>query len=226
MQGPKDTTVREDSLNHSDQFRQIAGSICHRVKNDFQTIANLISMAASGADSPQGLSAAMDGRIAALSAPYTAIANLGAPPLLDQLAQEVGKLVLRQKGLALRILYDLPPLDLGLRICSPLALWLFETINNAVCHGKPNQGNIKVEVKGGLDETNFWIVVSDGGPGLPSSIDLNDPQTLGLGLMLAQGVTSCDLRGHLECENLSPGLKISLIIPASEFNRLNQGQWK
>lgn len=209
--------------DHLVSARQVAGGICHRAKNDLQTLSNLMALAAPYARTPAELSEALDGRIGAMSVSYTLVAQSGAPPRLDRLAEEVVRRAKWRLTAPLDFDNQLPSLEISLRLCSPLSLWLHEMVVNALAHGLARVQHPKLLIAGQVDGDTFQISVVDNGPGLAPGFDIS--AQAGLGLKIAQAVARSDLRGRMELKTLGEGLQARLEFPAHEFERLNRNLW-
>jgi two-component sensor histidine kinase len=202
---------------------KVAAEVCHRAKNDFQTIANLMALAAPYARSADDLALAVEGRVGALSVCYTLVASEGSRPRLDQVVEEVLRRLLWRHGAVAQVTRQVQDLGLSLRLCSPLSLWLHEIIGNALIHGLERASQPRLEVSAALGREGLVISVTDNGPGLPEGFDLTRQRRLGL--TVAQAVATNDLRGSLELRGLHPGLLARLTVPAQEFANLNRSAW-
>lgn len=202
---------------------KVAAEVCHRAKNDFQTIANLMSLAAPYARSADDLALAVEGRVGALSVCYSLVAGEGGRPRLDQVADEVLRRLLWRHGAVAQVKRQVQDISLSLRLCSPLALWLHEMIGNALIHGLERSSRPRLEVKASLEREGLAMSVTDNGPGLPEGFDLQ--RHCRLGLTVAQAVAANDLRGRLELRNLDQGFQARLTVPAQEFTNLNRSAW-
>ena len=203
--------------------RGVAGDICHRIKNDLQTMANLLALAAPYFAAPLDLAEALEHRVGAMGVPYTLVAENGAPPTLDRLAQEVARRSQWRLPTPLGIQNSLPDLQLSLRLCSPLSLWLHEVIVNALVHGLDGNGRPRLSLSGGLSGHGFRLSVMDNGHGMPQGLDWATRARFGL--KVAQAVAKSDLRGHMDLTPHSEGLEARLELPAHEFERLNRHLW-
>lgn len=203
--------------------RGLAGDISHRVKNDLQTLANLLALAVPHTSTPDDMAEALEGRVGAISVSYTLVAESGAPPTLDRLAREVARRSQWRLNAPLDIKDQLPPIELSLRLCSPLSLWLHEVIVNALVHGLSQNGRPYLGLRGSLDDDSFILSVTDNGHGLPQGFDLTSHARFGL--KVAQAVAKSDLRGNMELVSRGNGLETRLEVPAHEFHRLNQDPW-
>ncbi len=213
----------ERAFGASRDTRGLAGDICHRIKNDLQTLANLLALAVPHCTTPDDMAEALEGRVGAMSVCYTLVAESGAPPTLNRLAQEVARRSQWRLSAPLSIQNDLPELELSLRLCSPLSLWLHEVTVNALVHGLAGNGRPHLTLGGGLNGDSFHLSVWDNGHGLPQDFDLASHSRFGL--KVAQAVAKSDLRGGMDLVPLEKGLEARLELPANEFQRLNQNPW-
>jgi two-component sensor histidine kinase len=203
--------------------QELAGGICHRVKNDLQTLANLLALAAPHAASPMEMAEALEGRVGAMSVSYTLVAETGAPPTLDRLAGEIARRSQWRLSAPLSLENNLPALELSLRLCSPLSIWLHEVVVNALVHGLANSRQPRLILSGGLNGDVFQVSVMDNGPGLPPGFDATGNARFGL--KVAQAVARSDLRGQMELKNRQEGLEARLELPAHEFESLKRVLW-
>ncbi|MBI4798025.1 MAG: sensor histidine kinase [Desulfarculus sp.] len=200
-----------------------ASGVCHRVKNDFQTITNILALGSAHARSPRELAEAVEGRVVALSLGYTLVSETDQPPTLDRLAQEVLRRNLWKGPAHPRLARRLPSLVLSLRLCSPLSLWLHEIIGNALRHGLEQVSDPELLLEGSLDDQGLRLSVTDNGAGLPPGFA--PERDARLGLKLAMALAANDLRGGLDLEDARPGLKATLRVPSGELARLAQELW-
>ncbi len=203
--------------------REVVRTVCHRAKNDLQTVTNLLALACPHLDSARDLARAVEGRVGALSVSYTLVAARGEPPRLDLLAQEVVRRVLWSLEREVRLEMDLPPVNLSLRLCSPLSLWLHEVVDNACRHGLARVVSPALRLRAELDEEGLALEVADNGPGLPPGLDPYHQG--GLGLRVARAVAASDLRGGMSFREREPGLAVRLMVPREQFTVLNRQTW-
>ncbi|KIX14897.1 sensor histidine kinase [Dethiosulfatarculus sandiegensis] len=199
------------------------GGICHRVKNDFQTISNLLALAASEKVESSLLVRGMESRISALSTPYTLLADRGALPTVKGLVKEVVNRISWRSSKPLSLSLTALDLELSLRICSPLSLWLHEVISNCFIHAAHGSFEMHLAVMAQSSEENFVLRVQDNGPGLPKGLDPQNP--VGLGMRIIKAISINDLRGRVEYESSAKGLSVILLVPREEFLSLNKEAW-
>jgi two-component sensor histidine kinase len=201
----------------------VVGGICHRAKNDLQTISNLLALASPYVQSPAELAEAVEGRVGALSVCYTLASEGGAAPTLDRLVEEVVRRSLWRAHRPVAQEISLPPEPLSVRLCSPLALWLHEVVTNALVHGLARAPGAKLEIAGGVDRQGLVLRVRDNGPDLDPGFDPEASSRLGL--KVARAVAQSDLRGGMQITHAKPGLEARLEVPRHEFEQLNRAQW-
>jgi two-component sensor histidine kinase len=202
---------------------KVAGGVCHRVKNDFQTIANILALSSAYATTAQDLVEAVEGRVMAMSLCYTLVGEAGQPPSLGRLVEEILRRNLWRGPAHLRLERRVGEVHLSLRLCSPLSLWLHEVIGNALRHGLEQVSDPLLVMEGGLDQTGLWLSITDNGPGLAPGFRLDRDSHLGL--KLAQALAATDLRGNLKLEDARPGLRALLRVPAADYARLSSEAW-
>jgi two-component sensor histidine kinase len=218
----REATASPDTGGNTAAIGEVVGGICHRAKNDLQTVANLLALASPHARTPADLAEAVEGRVGALSVCYTLASEGGSAPTLDRLAQEVVRRSLWRARWPVVQELDLEPQPLSVRLCSPLSLWLHETVVNALVHGL-DAATARLEISGGLEESGLVLRVRDHGPGPPPGFD---PAGAGrLGLKIAEAVAKSDLRGAMRLTAANPGLEARLEVPRHEFEQLNRAQW-
>lgn len=197
--------------------------LCHRAKNDLQTIANLTGLAASFTNTPAEMADWLERRVVVLATVYSLVSETGGLPALDRLAREVVQRVKTEYQADPALELRLEPLVLSLRVCSPLSLWLYEVVANAVRHGLRGCSQPRLVVEASYDQDHFKLSVRDNGRGLDPGFD---PQLRGgLGLRLAGALASVDFQGRQDLVPQDPGLEARLVVPAQEFERLNRDRW-
>ena len=210
----KKTTAPERPVPDAQATRRV----CHRVKNDLQTILNLLILAQARANTIEDLSEAMQKRITVVGSAYAMIADSGKTPLLDSLAKEIARRCASRYGVEINITANTIDVNLHLRLCTPFALWIGEIVDNSVVHGQIG-ADVRLDIDGGRNSDELWLRILDNGQGLPLNFD---PDTdAGLGLQLAKAIAQRDLGGDMQLDNTPHGLAARLIVPVDEFARLN-----
>lgn len=176
--------------------------LSHRVKNNFQLILSLISMAQTGEGGEgDGSLAEIREKIYALSVAEELLHGGGGVDeaairaFLERLASRLAELYgARREDLEVSV-------NLGRRYidpsaAAPLALALSELAANACRHGRGADGraSLSIAVESAPDGSGS-VAVTDRGPGLPPGFSLARDARLGLGLV---GALASQLHGSLE----------------------------
>ena len=195
-----------------------AGDVCHRAKNDLQTAATLLTMAAPHVKTPEQLAKAVEPRIFAMSIPYSLAGPEGRLPTFGGLVDLVLRLVMPGGGEAARCRVDAMEGGMSLRAAGPLCLWLFEVCSNAFKHGFSKTREPEIDIDLCLEGDSFVARVEDNGPGLPESF--SRPASFGLGLKIASAIAEIDFRGQLLLDSAKGKMTVCLKSPLGEFQRI------
>jgi two-component sensor histidine kinase/putative methionine-R-sulfoxide reductase with GAF domain len=181
----------------------------HRIKNNLQTVADLLSLELSVNTSPEARRSLHDSisRIKSIAVVHQLL-SLEHLRLTDitELARQVCDISLRQFTRPERVVEAVihgPAIYLPSKQATALALVMNELIANALEHafqdGRPGRLEINLE----QDGPRTTVLVSDNGRGLPESFDLerND----GLGLQIVRTLVEKDLSGTLRVERNPAG---------------------
>ncbi|HOX48340.1 MAG TPA: transporter substrate-binding domain-containing protein [Spirochaetales bacterium] len=176
--------------------------LSHRVKNNFQLILSLISMAQAGEEEERGGSLAeIREKIYALSVAEELLHGGGGVDeaavraFVERLASRLSELYgASREDLEISVRLGRPYIDPS--AATPLAQALSELAANACRHGRGEDGraSLSIAIESAPDGSGS-IVVSDRGPGLPPGFSLARDARLGLGLVSA---LAAQLRGRLE----------------------------
>jgi two-component sensor histidine kinase len=200
---------------------EVARFICHRCRNDLTTIRDLLSLRAAYASDPETLAKSMEGRIAALSMAYNHSASPHGKELtLNNLARDIVDRIFYHQSNNQRFDISLPLVRVNLRLASPIGLWLYEIISNALIHGAGAALPGVISITGQEAGGNLLLSIRDQGPGLPQGFNLEKDAKAGL--RVAQAVASFDLKAKMEFSQASPGLCTKLEVPLDEIERLNR----
>ncbi len=181
----------------------------HRIKNNLQTVADLLSLELSASTSPEARHSLRDsiGRIKSIAAVHQLL-SLEHLRLTDitELARQVCDISLRQLTRPDRLIAATvigPPIYLPSKQATALALVMNELISNALEHafedGRPGHLLISLE----QDGPRVTVTVTDDGRGLPADFDLD--RNGGLGLQIARTLVEKDLVGTLEIKRRPTG---------------------
>lgn len=166
----------------------LLNEIHHRVKNNLQIVASLLSLQAGQVANPafSALIAESEGRVRAMALMHQVLyehkdfarveLNVYLQRLAGLLAQIHGA---ARRGIAVRVEADALTLDLTRAI--PLGLVVNELLSNAFKHAFPAGagGEVRIELREAA-AAQAHLVVRDNGRGLPASLATAEPNTLGL----------------------------------------------
>ena len=142
----------------------------HRVKNNAQVFASLLSVQASRATDPAVKSAlrAAASRAATMAAAQQQIWDAGSSARFD-LNALVRRLVLAQRGRGAEIAVDAPgPLFVPLATAVPLGLIVHELLINALTHAFPGRADGRITVRLARDDAaELLLSIADDGVGMP-----------------------------------------------------------
>jgi len=180
----------------------------HRVRNNLQTVAALLSIQARHADDKRAADSLKEAvsRIQSIAAVHDVLSgdNLR-ETTLETLARHVAKEVsatLIPPGRHVELVIDTAPVRVTSREATVLALLINEFVANAVTHGLAGRDHGRVSIGARLDDGRVQLVVSDNGRGLPSDFEL---ERAGMGLQIARRLVHDDLDGRLTVSSLREG---------------------
>lgn len=193
----------------------------HRVKNNLQTVASLLSLQMRRAESPEAasllrLSAARIESIAAVHELFSeediGLATVG------EIANRIMDIVLSdlvQPGQEIDFAIDPATINLGSKQATVFALVLNELVSNAIMHGLAgySTGSIRITVR----EENGTIAVEvwNSGRGVPDDFSVED--SAGLGLSIVEQLMTHELSGTFQMENTpSGGATARITFPAEQ----------
>jgi PAS domain S-box-containing protein len=197
--------------------------IHHRVKNNLQVVSSLLALQADSVSDPQVCQMFQDSRsrIRAMSLIHERLYRARDLASIDA-AEYVHDLVAHLFSIyanPARVVHSHVRVDelvLGIDTAIPCGLLLTELVSNVLKHAYPpawkREGRIHVELRVVKDG---WLVlaVGDDGVGLPTDLDLNKPQSLGLQLV---NLLARQLRGTVELDR-SAGTTFHVTFPYVEL---------
>ncbi len=206
----------EDALGSLHEKEALLKETHHRVKNNLALIASLMRLEAGRSREPEtkAVLAGMQARIQSVvllnetlykTASY---ARVDLADYLKQIANHVFRAQNSNSG-AVRLVFDLDPIDVETRQAIPCALIVNELLTNSLKHAFADgrSGEIRLVLKRETNE-RIRLRVSDNGPGLPA--DFAARQSRSLGLQLVSDLAR-QLQGTLE---VAPDSTFTLTFPA------------
>jgi len=191
-----------EEARRADTLSALIQEMHHRIKNNLQTVSDLLSLEMSRGGSVSAQESLRDsiGRIKSIAAVHELL-SIEQPKLTDiaQLARLVSEnavhsMVSRDRDIQVAV--HGPSIYLPSKQATALALVLNELISNAVQHGLKDMARGQVIVALDQQEDEVWIRVQNNGRGLPPGFDLN--RSRGLGLQIAKTLVEKDLGGTLD----------------------------
>jgi len=191
--------------------------IHHRVKNNLQIVSSLLSLQSRYVQDPRARELFKDGqhRIKSMALVHEQLyksqdlAGINFGPYIQYLAADV----FRSYGVMparIRLHMTLADVSLGINTAIPCGLILQELLSNCLKHAFPANARGAVSIDLHSDDNHRVLLsVRDTGVGLPTKVDLQNPDTLGLQLVSA---LVDQLDGTLEV-NRSPGTTFTLTFP-------------
>jgi len=220
IQDITDEVRREQELKAKSAMIQ---EVHHRVKNNLQTVAFLLRMAARRATSPEASETLRQtmGRILSIAVVHEFLSR-GDQSEIDIrdvcariVAEARGSAPERTKGLEITLAGE--SFSLPAQQATSCALAVNELLQNAVEHAFPDRTDGHIHIC--LDETDASMVIriADDGIGLPRGF--NPAESSALGLKIVQTLVRDDLRGQLNfCS--AQGVTAAIFIPKDLCSRL------
>lgn len=172
----------------------------HRVKNNLQTVAALLSLQmrrtqSASAAQPLGESIA---RIKSITAVHDLLAADRAEAIkVGDLAKQIvenANINLVPQGTHINFAVAGAEVELTSKEATIVALLMNELVANAIFHGFSDRKTGNISIGANARDGEITIQVKDDGRGLPGSFDL--ATDCGLGLQIVQNLIINDLRGH------------------------------
>lgn len=177
----------------------------HRVKNNLQTVASLLSLQMRRAESSEaadllGLSAARVESIAAVHELFSE-EGIGAATV-GEIANRIMDIVLKDlvpPSQKIELLIEPAPIELGSNQATIFALVLNELVSNAIMHGLVGHPAGSIRVTASHDDGTIAVDVWNSGNNVPEDFSLQ--AHAGLGLSIVEQLVTNELSGTFQIEN-------------------------
>jgi len=197
----REIAKRERAEGKADTLNAMMQEMHHRIKNNLQTVADLLTLEMSRNPRPEVQESLRDSitRIKSIAASHEmlSVEQVGATDIteLARLVSETARRSMVRPDQRIHIDVEGPSIFLTSKQATAFALVLNELVSNAIEHGFRDcaEGQIEVVLDG--DAEDVWMRVQDNGAGLPSGFDLTASR--GLGLQIARTLVEKDLRGKI-----------------------------
>ncbi len=201
--------LREES-RRADALAALLQEMHHRIKNNLQTVADLLSLEMSASPSPRAHKSLRDsvGRIKSIAAVHELL-SLEQLRLTDitALARQVCDISLRhfvRPDRRIDAEVTGPPIFLPSKQATALALIINELVSNALEHAfPPGYHPCRVAIDLAQDGPEVTLSITDSGLGLRPDFDVQTGS--GLGLRIARTLAEKDLSGSLQLRNGADG---------------------
>jgi two-component sensor histidine kinase len=191
----------------------------HRVRNNLQTVAALLSMQArrgGGHSWTAPLSEAVN-RIGSIAAVHDLLSreDIGHTTVGAVAREVVDEVSATLVPADLALAFDVPEKGVAIssREATVLALLINELVANAVLHGMAGRSRGQISVGAEREGEQVVLRVQDDGHGPPEGFDLDGG--CGLGLTIARTLVRADLHGSIAAErNACGGTTVTITFPA------------
>jgi two-component sensor histidine kinase len=162
----------------------------HRVKNNLQVIASLLTLKSEHLHSAEtvGVLEEMRARVHSLTGIHELLyeakdlSSIDFGEYLTRLAQDLDSLYAAEfRPIRITVEANATGVDIGQAV--PCALIVNELVMNAVKHAFPNTEPGRIEIRMRREEAGYVLEVADNGIGLPADIDPSNSSTMGLQLV-------------------------------------------
>ena len=173
----------------------------HRIKNNMNTIASLLSIQAQSLKEPLAVSALEDARsrVQSMMLLYDKLFQasesgvISVQKYIPALVDEIIKNFSNSTTIDLETRID--DIAMDAKTLQPLGIILNELVTNVMKYAFPGRTDGKIHVAATKKETGVQIIVEDNGQGLPDYIDFD--RTTGFGLQLVQAL-ALQLNGNIQ----------------------------
>ncbi len=197
----REIAKRERAEGEADALSAMMLEMHHRIKNNLQTVADLLSLEMSRNPRPEVQESLRDSitRIKSIAVAHEMLSaeNVGATDITE-LARLVGETARRsmvRSDQRIETVVQGPSILLTSKQATAFALVLNELVSNAIEHGYRNRTDGRIEIDLDWDGADVWVRVLDNGEGLPRDFDLATSK--GLGLQIARTLVEKDLSGKI-----------------------------
>ncbi len=205
----REIAKRERAEGKADTLNAMMQEMHHRIKNNLQTVADLLTLEMSRNPRPEVQESLRDSitRIKSIAASHEILSaeQVGSTDIteLARLVSENARRSMVRLDQHIDIDVDGPSIFLTSKQATAFALVLNELVSNAIEHGFRDRTEGRIDIALDGDAEDVWMRVQDYGAGLPPEFDL--PTSPGLGLQIARTLVEKDLRGKIGMTDSSEG---------------------
>ena len=187
----------------------------HRVKNNLQTVASLLSLALRHSKTEEAADTLRESynRVRSIAGAHDLLSRQAiGVTTVGEVARKVIELIepTMQGRTKIRFATEGETIEVETREATTVAILLNELLTNAVRHGLKGKEVGTVRVSYGRQGSQIWVTVADDGHGLPPDFTLN--KNKGLGLSIVRTLVEADLHGQVDCTG-EHGARFTLLFP-------------
>jgi two-component sensor histidine kinase len=192
---------RERAEGEADALNAIMQEMHHRIKNNLQTVADLLSLEMSRNPHVEVHESLRDSitRIKSIAASHEmlSVESVGVTDITELCRRviETTRRSMIRPDQQIDVQVTGNGVYLGSKQATAFALVLNELVSNAIEHGFRDRATGQIVVELGWDGPDAWMRVQDDGSGLPEGFDLQTSRVLGL--QIARTLVEKDLHGRL-----------------------------
>ncbi|MBI5302989.1 MAG: sensor histidine kinase [Chloroflexi bacterium] len=201
----REIAKRERAEGEADASNAMMQEMHHRIKNNLQTVADLLSLEMSRNPRPEVQESLRDSitRIKSIAASHQMLSleSVGATDItaLAQLIGDQARRSMVRPNQHITVNVQGPSILLNSKQATAFSLVLNELVCNAMEHGLRDRTAGHIEIELDWDGDEILLRVQDDGAGLPEEFDLATSR--GLGLQIARTLVEKDLRGRMGIAN-------------------------
>ena len=205
----REIAKRERAEGKADTLNAMMQEMHHRIKNNLQTVADLLTLEMSRNPRPEVQESLRDSitRIKSIAASHEmlSVEQVGATDIteLARLVSDTARRSMVRPDQRIGIDVEGPTIFLTSKQATAFALVLNELVSNAIEHGFRDRTEGRIDIVLDGDAEDVWMRVQDNGAGLPAVFDLATSR--GLGLQIARTLVEKDLRGKIGITNDADG---------------------
>jgi two-component sensor histidine kinase/putative methionine-R-sulfoxide reductase with GAF domain len=198
----------------------------HRVRNNLQTVAALLSLQLRETASEETSAALREAvsRVQSIAAVHDLLSD--ERRLAGATIDAIARLVVDQASMTfihppLRVTFEVEPspIVVSSRQATVLALLINELVANAVEHGFRNRAQGKVSIRATMKGQMCVLDVENDGEPLPPTFDVDEAR--GLGMRIVERLVSSDLDGRFLMAGTDSGTRVRLSFPIARNDALS-----
>jgi two-component sensor histidine kinase len=212
--------TRDKLQNTLDEKESLLKEMNHRIKNNLQTISSFLRLQSREVDQEEAESvlAESEQRVRSVMLIHKRLQRTNEQTTVDfkQYVNDlVSALLETHKSPNLELHYgseiDVETLDVNYIV--PLGLLITELVMNSIQHGFDDQTVGELEIQFHRDQSDYQLVISDNGSGLPDDFNIDEDGSFGMNL--ASGLAIDQLNGTFEIDH-DNGTTVRMEFPVRE----------